>query len=84
MSIHTERPARSGSTAGPLVLAGAAMIGIGAMLWLLVGDTIDWIGALFLAWGVAGGVICFGQAAIEALHLSRRVPVRIPVEKRKR
>lgn len=84
MSTPTERAARSGSPAGSLVLAGVAMIGVGALLWLLVGDAVDWVGALFLAWGVAGGVICFGQAAIEALQLSRREPVRIPVEKRKR
>jgi len=35
--------------------------------------------ALFLAWGIAGGFICFGNAVIEALHLGRREPVPIPI-----
>lgn len=71
---------------GSLTLAGIAMIGVGAVLWLLTRDALDWMAALFLAWGIAGGFILFGNAVIEMLHLGRRepVPVRVRVDERQR
>lgn len=65
--------------AGALTLAGIAMIAGGAVLWVLLRDTLDWAAALFLAWGIAGGFICFGNALVAALHLGRREPAPVPV-----
>ncbi len=79
MSTPSARSAQREALAGSLTLAGLAMIAVGAVLWLLVRDAADWMAALFLAWGIAGGFICFGNAVIEALHLGRREPVPIPV-----
>lgn len=79
MSIPSARSAQREALAGSLTLAGLAMIAVGAVLWLLVRDAADWMAALFLAWGIAGGFICFGNAVIEAFHLGRREPVPIPV-----
>ncbi|MCC6736733.1 MAG: hypothetical protein IT534_11495 [Bauldia sp.] len=75
----SETGAHREALAGSLTLAGIAMIAGGAVLWLLLRDTLDWAAALFLAWGVAGGFICFGNAVVDALHLGRREPVPIPV-----
>lgn len=79
MSTPSARPAQRQALAGSLALAGLAMIAVGAVLSLLVRDAADWMAALFLAWGIAGGFICFGNAVIEALHLGRREPVPIPI-----
>lgn len=78
MSTPSARSHPREAMAGSLTLAGLAMIAIGAVLWLLVRDAADWMAALFLAWGIAGGFICFGNAVIEALHLGRREPVPVP------
>lgn len=65
---------RNDATASGQLLAGIALMAAGGLMRLVVGETIDWLGALFLAWGVAGGVICFGNAMVEALGLNRRKP----------
>ncbi|MGV8838998.1 MAG: hypothetical protein ACWA6X_01700 [Bauldia sp.] len=75
MSIPTGGHADRESLAGSLTLAGIAMIAAGAVFWALLRDSTDWAAALFLAWGVAGGFICFGNAVVEALRLGRRQPV---------
>ncbi|MCW5713670.1 MAG: hypothetical protein KIT43_04040 [Bauldia sp.] len=86
MSTPSARSAQRDAMAGSLTLAGLAMIAVGAVLWLLTRDLLDWMAALFLAWGIAGGFILFGNAVIEVLHLGRRepVPVRVRVDERRR